>query len=373
VSSRVRSRRCAPLATAARCSSRIRVRRRRRRRRRRRSCRRNGVKRRLLRECASLVVAGVVDRLQTNSFFFFFFFFFPFAFSASLSEGLHVAIRARNAPEQNELSFSVGDKLLVLKLDPGPSLHARMPFLTVSFLQTAHSRVYASNESRGSVSGWAPSAALRPATDAEIAMRVSGVSTAYVANAGLFISGRPRLPHRRLTTIWTTDRRSTPTASRTSEFPSGRVVACRSIARCRQAGGACHHRPRASIASWRPPSSSTAFARAAPSAGASSTIVDPYATVASDIVENMDRVAAATATRRRRHRLRYATPAAAAAAAPMPPQMEGVARGYSSGAAGTRRHSSYQPDTRDRAYSIRNRICERSSTARRPSSTGSCS
>jgi hypothetical protein len=71
--------------------------------------------------------------------------------------------------------------------------------------------------------------------------------------------------------------------------------------------------------------------------GASSTFVDPYATVASDIVENMDRVAAmqqreGVATG---YGMQRPPPAAAAAAAPMPPQMEGVARGYSSGAAGT--------------------------------------
>jgi hypothetical protein len=84
--------------------------------------------------------------------------------AATVTEGLHIAVRARNAPESNELSFAVGDKLLVLKVD------------------AAHQRVLACNESRGSVSGWAPIAAIRPATDAEIASRVSGVSTAYVAS-----------------------------------------------------------------------------------------------------------------------------------------------------------------------------------------------
>jgi len=83
--------------------------------------------------------------------------------ATAVGEGLHIAVRARNAPESNELSFAVGDKLLVLKVD------------------AAHQRVMACNESRGSVSGWAPIAAIRPATDAEIASRISGVSTAYVA------------------------------------------------------------------------------------------------------------------------------------------------------------------------------------------------
>jgi hypothetical protein len=239
-------------------------------------------------------------------------------------------------------------------------------------MQTAHSRVYASNESRGSVAGWAPSAALRPATDAEIATRVSGVSTAYVANARLHRC-LLRRPHRRLMTIWTTDRRSTPTVSRTSNSPLAESLLPK---HCPMSSGRWRvlPRPRASIVSWRPPSSSTAFARAAPS-------VAPRPLCRS------------LRHRRLRHCREYgqgrracsnakASPLATVCSdrrPPPPPPPRQCRRRWRAWRAATRRaplarrrHSSDQPDTRDQAY-IRNRICERSSTARRPNSTGSCS
>lgn len=192
----------------------------------------------------------------------------------------------------------------------------------------AHSRVYASNESRGSVAGWAPCAALRPATDAEIASRVSGVSGGYVASVSASASpappasppddedldsGGPTQYSNGVSHLKFPSAESLPNSLPDVVRPIARATSANRINRVMEAAEQQYGmRPRGTVGGV--------------------TVVDPYANVASDIVENMDRVAAA------QQREGVATgygmqrpPSAAAAAAPMPPMQEGVARGYSSG------------------------------------------
>lgn len=232
----------------------------------------------------------------------------------SVSEGLHVAVRARNAPEANELSFGVGDKLLVLKVD------------------AAHQRVFASNESRGSVSGWAPFAAIRPATDAEIASRVSGVATAYVASVNTPLaaaSALPDVPGGSGPTSYSSgvSKMKFPSAdSLPSDFGSSSAAAVvpatvvrntpsNRVGRIVEASAEQQYgfRPRGPVS-------------------------DPYAAVTPEIAASMDQMAAVFAAPVPVQREGIAAGyAAARPAAPLPqmqpPQRQGIARGYSSGPA----------------------------------------
>lgn len=197
-------------------------------------------------------------------------------------------------------------------------------------LTIAHSRVYASNESRGSVAGWAPSAALRPATDAEIASRVSGVSGAYVAS----VSSSPAPPasppddddldsgptqySNGVSQLKFPSAETLPTSLPDVVRPIARATSATRINRVMEAAEQQYGmRPRGTVGG--------------------ATFVDPYANVPSDIVENMDRVAASqqregVATGYGMQRPPSAPAAAAAPMPPMqPPHQEGVARGYSSG------------------------------------------
>jgi hypothetical protein len=233
---------------------------------------------------------------------------------------LHIAVRARNAPEVNELSFAVGDKLLVLKVD------------------AAHQRVMATNESRGSVSGWAPLAAIRPATDAEIASRVSGVSTGYVASLGSS-SGTPPPSSRSPLAESLPDVVGAVSTSNYSsgvsqmKFPSADslpAVVPTTVVRSSPAVP--------TVVVRNSPSNRVGFiaeASAEPQYGIRprGPVSDPYGSVSGEAAERIDQMAAVFATPTPVQREGVATGyAASRPAAPLPvhAQREGIAQGYSS-------------------------------------------